>query len=213
MYSRAGSTPPISSTTRSERSRMSSKSPRDRVKTPDSSGRSPVENSIESARSSSSVWSAPPTVPWPRSPTLNVVTSRQVLVGLAAHDRARAAVLAEDHRRPGDRVVVVGHRMPVGAGRRHDEDVAYLRIIKRDVADQDVARFAMHPGNGDDLLATEPVGDIRLVFRAVEHRPQVVDHPTVDGNVRAHAGNLLDGSDGVDRDARVSDQRAPRLAQ
>src|SRR3954469_6763968 len=104
---------------------MSSKSPRERVKTPDSSGRKPVENSIESARSSSSVWNALPTVPWPRSPTLNDVTSRQVLVGLAPHDHARIAVAAEDDRRARDRVVVVRHRVAVRAGRRNDEDVAH----------------------------------------------------------------------------------------
>src|SRR3954469_5536719 len=131
--------PPISSTTRSERSRMSSKSPRERVKTPDSSGRMPVENSIESARSSSRLWNALPTVPWPRSPTLNVVTSSQVLVGLAAHDRAGLTVRAEDDRWPRDGVVVVGHRVAIGTGRGNDEDVAHLRIVQRHVLDQDVA--------------------------------------------------------------------------
>src|SRR3954468_10730963 len=130
--------PPINSTTRSERSRMSSNSPRERVKTPDNSGRMPVENSIESARSSSSVWNALPTVPWPRSPTLNDVTSRQVLIGLAAHDNARLAVTAEDHRRARNRVVVVGHRVAVGTSRRDHQDVAHLRVVERNVADQDV---------------------------------------------------------------------------
>src|SRR3954451_4912590 len=149
--------PPINSTIRSERSRMSSKSPLERVKTPDNSGRMPVENSIESARSSSSVWNALPTVPWPRSPTLKLVTSSQVLVGLAAHDRARVAVAAEDHRRPRNRVVVVGHRVTVGARGRDHDDVAHLRIVERHVLDQDVARLAVHAGDRDDLVAAEPV--------------------------------------------------------
>src|SRR3954470_2654384 len=152
MYSRAGSTPPISSTTRSERSRMSSKSPRDRVKTPDNSGRRPVENSIESARSSSSVWNELPTVPWPRSPTLKVVTRSQVLVRLAADDGPRLAVLAEDHRRARDGVVVVGHRVAVSTGGRDHQDVAYLRIVERRVADQDVVGIAVHSCHGDALL-------------------------------------------------------------
>src|SRR3954453_14761745 len=134
--------PPINSTMRSLRSRMSSNSPRDRVKTPDSSGRMPVENSTESARSSSSVWNALPTVPWPSSPTLKVVTSRQVLVGLAAHHRARLPVATEDHGRARDGVVVVGHRVPIGAGRGDHEDVADLRVVELRVADQDVARLA-----------------------------------------------------------------------
>src|SRR4051812_32441713 len=163
MYSRAGSTPPISSTIRSERSRMSSKSPRERVKMPDNSGRRPVENSIASARSSSKEWKALPTVPWPSSPTLNEVTSRQVLVGLAAHDDARLAVAAEDHRRARDRVVVVGHRVAVGAGRRDHQDVPHLRVVDPRVADQDVARLAVHAGHGDDLLAPDAVGDVCLV--------------------------------------------------
>src|SRR5436190_21560115 len=128
MYSRAGSSPPISSTIRSERSRMSSKSPRERVKTPDNSGRMPVENATASARSSSRVRNALPTVPWPRSPTLNVVTSRQVLVGLAADDHARLPVSAEDHRRPRDGGVVVRHRVAVGAGGLDPADFSYIWI-------------------------------------------------------------------------------------
>src|SRR3954465_14398104 len=123
---------------------MSSKSPRERVNTPDNSGRMPVENSIESARSSSSVWNALPTVPWPRSPTLKLVTGGQVLVGLAAHDGARVAIAAEDHRRSRNRVVVVGHRVAVGAGCGDDQDVADLGIVQRHVSDQDVARLAVH---------------------------------------------------------------------
>ena len=46
------------------------------------------------------------------------IAAHQVVVGLAAHDQARIAVLAEDHRRARHAVVVVGHRVAVGAGRR-----------------------------------------------------------------------------------------------
>src|SRR4051812_14353483 len=171
---------------------MSSKSPRERVKTPDNSGRMPVENSIESARSSSSSWKALPTVPWPRSPTLNDVTSRQVLVGLAPHHYTRVAVAAEDDGRPRDRVVVVGHRVTVSAGGWDDQDVADLWVVDCDVADQDVARLAVHAGNRHDLLSTEPVRDVRLVLGAVEHRPQVVDHAAVHRDIGADARDLLD---------------------
>ena len=48
----------------------------------------------------------------------------QVLVGLATHDQPRVAIPAEDHRRARNAVVVVGHRVAVGAGRRSDEHVA-----------------------------------------------------------------------------------------
>src|SRR5687768_627017 len=121
MYSRAGSVPPITSTTRSLFSTISSKSPVLRVSTPEISGRMPVADSIEPARASRSSWNAPPTVPRPRRPTLKLVTRCQVVEGLAPHDDARVAVLAEDHRRAAQRVVVVGHRMAVRARGRDDE--------------------------------------------------------------------------------------------
>jgi len=67
--SRAGSTPPINSTISSAPARISAKSPRERVSTPLITGRRPLKRSISSARCSSSVANAPPTVPWPSSPT------------------------------------------------------------------------------------------------------------------------------------------------
>src|SRR5437763_3235600 len=211
MYSRAGSMPPMSSTIRSLRSRMSSKSPRERVRTPDNSGRMPTEASIDPARSSSNLWNAPPTVPWPSSPTLNAVTSRQVLVGLAPDDDARLAGGAEDDGRARDRVVVVRHRVAVGAGGRDDQHVARLRVVQHDVAHEDVAGLAVHPGDRAELLAAGPVGDVRLVLRAVEHRTQVVRHPPVDRDVGAHTRDLLDRPDGVGRHPGVPDQRPTRL--
>ena len=57
------------------------------------------------------------------------------------------------------------------------------------------------------------VGDDRLVARAVEHRPQVVRHAAVDGDVGAHARDLLDGADRVGGDPGVADQRAAGLDQ
>ena len=62
-YSRAGSIPPISSTTRSESARISAKSPRERVSTPEITGLRPLTRSISAARSSSSATNAEPTVP------------------------------------------------------------------------------------------------------------------------------------------------------
>src|SRR5215207_5752967 len=140
--SRAGSTPPITSTIRSEAARISSKSPRERVSTPASSGRSPVTGTIASARSSSSRANADPTVPWPSSPTLNV-SGTQVLVGLAPHYAARVAARAEDHRRARHAVVVVGHRVSVGAGDRGHDDVAGPGVGQVRVLDQDVAGLAV----------------------------------------------------------------------
>ena len=59
-YERAGSIPPISSTIRSDPSRISSNDPERRVMTPLSSGRSPVVRSILAACSGSSAANADP---------------------------------------------------------------------------------------------------------------------------------------------------------
>src|SRR3954447_19205853 len=141
-YSRAGSRPPISSTIRSLPSRICSKSPRERVSTPLICGVNPVMLATACARSASSASKAAPTVPWPSSPTL-YVSAMQVLEGLAAHDRAGAAVGAEDDGRPRDAVVVVGHGVHVGAGDGRDEHVAGPRIGEPGLADQHVAGLAV----------------------------------------------------------------------
>src|SRR6185436_12985793 len=128
----------MTSTTRSEFARISSKSPRERVRTPASSGRSPVMGTIASARSRSSVAKAEPTVPWPSRPTLNV-SGTQVLVGLAADDDPRAPVAAEQHGRAADAVVVGRHGVAVGAGRGGDEHVAGPRVGQARAAHEHVA--------------------------------------------------------------------------
>src|SRR4051794_30356188 len=213
-YSRAGSMPPMSSTIRSLPARISSKSPRERVSTPVTSGVRPVTCAICSARWASSVSNAAPTVPWPRRPTL-YVSGMQVLEGLAAHDQARAAVGAEDDGGPRHAVVVVGHRVHVGAGDRGDERVAGLRVVQARLADQDVARLAVlaHHG-GRRAGGADVVREVGLVRRVVEHRAQVVRHAAVDGH-EAHGAvgqvDVLDRLDGVERDARGGHERAARL--
>src|SRR5215217_1449196 len=117
----------MSSTIRSEPSRISSNEPRERVSTPEISGRAPVIGSIASARSPSKTSKAEPTVPWPSSPTLNVA-GNQVLQRLAPHRHPRLAARAEDHGRPWHAVVVVGQRVPIGARHRGDDDVAGPRL-------------------------------------------------------------------------------------
>src|SRR5690242_12584951 len=135
--------PPISSTTRSLSWRISSKSPRERVSTPEISGRSPVVAATAPARSPSSASNAAPTVPWPSRPTLNDVSAMQLLVGLATDDGARRAVLAEDHRRPRLSVVGVRHRVAVRAGGGRDEHVAGPRVREAGVAHEHVAGLAV----------------------------------------------------------------------
>src|SRR5918998_5258937 len=213
-WSRAGSSPPISSTIRSLRSRMSSNSPRLRVRMPDSSARRPVSASTASARSSSSVANAAPTVPWPRSPTRNGsgIPSGEVVEGLAPYDHARVAVAAEHHRRPRKRVVVVGHRVTVGPGGGDHQHVAGPRVVQRDVAHEDVARLTVHPRDRELLSPPKAVGDLGLVARPVEHGTQVVGHPAVHGDIGANAGYALDRPHRIDGHPRVSHERAPGLA-
>ena len=140
--------------------RISSKSPSLRRRTPATSGRRPVTSStIVGALRRAARAKAPPTVPVPeerrRRTGLGHHTSRadQVVVGLAADDDPRLAVAAEDHRRPRHAVVVVGHRVAVGAGRRGDQHVADARGGQRRVADQDVAGLAVHAGDRRQRVA------------------------------------------------------------
>src|SRR4051794_2920000 len=161
--------PPMTSTTRSEVSRMSSNVPRERVSTPLRSGRSPVTCSTMSARASSSSANADPTVPWPSRPTLNVA-GNQVLDRFAADDEPRVAARGEHHGRARDAVVVVGHRVAVGAGGRGDDHVADAGLVERHLVDQHVAGLAVLAGQATGCGAAEAVDDLRLVARAVEHR-------------------------------------------
>src|SRR6476659_9210423 len=155
--------PPISSTIRSEPSTIWAKSPRERVSTPVSSGRSPVTAAIASARSASSASNAEPTVPWPSSPTLNV-SGIEVLEGLAAHDLAGATARAEDDRRARNAVVVFGHRVHVGTGHRHHQHVTGTRVGQRRLADQHVAGLAVLAHHGAWRAGrADPVGEVGLV--------------------------------------------------
>src|SRR4051794_21506425 len=201
------------------RSMFWSKSPRWRVRTPEISGRRPTCAEMASARSASSSAKAEPTVPWPSSPTLKVsaTTSRvplgQIVVGFAPNDDAGVAAGAEDHRRAREGVVVVGHGVAGGAGRGSDQHVAGSGPIETGLAHEDVTGLAMHSGDGARIGAAEPVGDLRLVARVVEHRAKVVHHPAVDRHVCAHPRNLLHGPDCVDRDPSVPHERAAGLAE
>src|SRR3954454_14218862 len=170
--SRAGSMPPMTSTTRSALSRTSWKVPRERVRTPVSSGRRPVTCSTWSVRSRSRSANAAPTVPWPRRPTLKV-SGKQVLVGLAPHDGPGFALADEDDGRPRLAVVVVGHRVAVGAGGGGDDEVAGARVVEQHLVDDDVAGLAVLAGQAAQGLAAEAPDDLGLVARVVEHRAQV----------------------------------------
>src|SRR5581483_8858741 len=150
------SIPPISSTIRSDPSRISSNDPELRVMNPLSSGRSPVRRSIRSACDGSMSANARPTVPWPSSPTRKTpsleldVTGGQVLVGFAAHDHPGFAVSAEDHRGTRDAVVVVGQRITVSAGDSRGYHFTRGRVGQSHLAHDHISGLA--------VLAGDPAG-------------------------------------------------------
>src|SRR3954454_10553159 len=162
--------------------RISSKSPCEVVSTPTISGRMPVRLMTPAARWGSSSANAAPTVPWPSSPMRKVsgISEGEVLVGLAAHYHPRLAIPAKDHRRARDAVVVVGHRVAVGAGDGGDEDVARLRVAQRRRLDEHVTGLAVLADDRVRPAVADAIRDLRLVAGAVEHRPQVVGHAAVD---------------------------------
>src|SRR4051795_9485987 len=157
----------MTSTIRSELARTSSKVPRERVSTPLSSGRRPVMCSTPGARACSSSAKAAPTVPWPSRPTLNVA-GNQVLDGLAAHAEPRVTAGGEDDRRARHAVVVVGHRVAVGAGRGRDDQIAGAGVVEQHVIDDDVAGLAVLAGQAARRGAAEAIGDLGLVAGAIE---------------------------------------------
>src|SRR5690606_32050277 len=128
--------------------------------------------------------------------------------GLTADDDARVAVLAEDHRWAWGAVVVVGHRVSVGAGDRRDEDVADARVGERDVAYEQVAGLAVLARDVRALAAARElrsVGEERLVRGPIEHWTEIVGHAAVDRD--PGRDGALDRLDRIERDGRIRDQR------
>src|SRR3954463_5642686 len=138
--------PPMTSTIRSLLSRICSKSPSLRRRTPVISGRMPVIASICAARAGSSSANAPPTVPRPSSPmrkTRSDIALEQVLGPFAPDDETGVAAGDEDHGRPGCAVVGVGHGEAAAAGRRRDDHVPHLRLGQMRILHDHVAGFAV----------------------------------------------------------------------
>ena len=80
----------------------------------------------------------------------------QIVVGLAPHDDARLAVAAEDDRRARHAVVVVGHRVAVGAGRGRRPATSPTRVGEPRLLDQDVAGLAVHAGDRRHVSVASP---------------------------------------------------------
>src|SRR3954453_1915140 len=157
--------PPIASTIRSPPPGIASKSPCERVRPPVIRGLWPVACSTCAARPGSSSANAPPTVPWPRGPMRKSDIAReQVVVGLAACDGAGVAARAEDDGRPRHAVVVVRHRVGVGAGGGRDEQVAGLRVVEVGLPHEHVAGLAVLAGYAAAVAGARrgAVGEPRL---------------------------------------------------
>ena len=84
----------------------------------------------------------------------------------------------------------------------------------RHVVGEDVARLAVLADHGDGRDPRDRVAGTvrrqRLEAGVVQHGPQVVGHPAVDGHERA-AGGVLARTDRVEGDDRVRHERAPGL--
>src|SRR6185436_19147273 len=92
----------------------------------------------------------------------------------------RVAVAGEHHRNPPGAVVLVGHRVAVGAGDRHRQQIADHRLAQRDTVDQDVTRFAVPPDHTDRLTSADPVDDAGLEALPGQRHVEVVTHAAVD---------------------------------
>ena len=70
------------------------------------------------------------------------VMGQHVVQGLPVHQHARAAVAGEHHRRARQAVVVAGHRVAVGAGGGHGQQVATDVDLPDDLGDGDLLAVA-----------------------------------------------------------------------
>src|SRR5450759_3204749 len=144
---------------------------------------------------------------------LPLFAAQQVVVRLPAHHHPGLPVLHEHDCGPNLLVVVARHRLAVGAGRAHADDVADLNGLDADVARDEVAGLAVLARDGHDLAAglVGLVGHEHLVVRVVQGGADVVGHAAVDRHVGADAGDVLDRAGGVQRHAGVGHDRAARL--
>src|SRR5438128_4645644 len=140
--------------------------------------------------------------------------SEKILEGLPADDGVCVPISHQDDGRAWLAVVVRRHRVPVGPGGRDRQEVAALHGGRQHhVPDQDVARFAVHAGDGHQPARLVPglVGEERRVARLVEGGPDVVAHPAVDRDVGPDPGDLLDDPDGVEGHHGVAHEEAAGL--
>ena len=153
--------------------------------------------------------------PHPRPPAPAVQASRRTRSSnVSRRMTTRASPPGRTPPRARDLVVVGTHGVAVGAGHGRRQHVADRDVGRNPgVADQQVARLAVlaHHGHRPGAGRVDRTGQEHLVPAAVQHRPWVVAHPAVDGDVGAHAGDVLDRADRVQRDRGLGRDRPARL--
>ena len=152
---------------------------------------------------------------------LRIVRSSQEHVGgeevverLAANDETGVTVGTEHDRRTGDLVVVRAHRVAVRAGDRHREQIADPGVDRQlRVERQHVTRLAVlaDQARRQATWVVDRTREERLVTGPVEHRPGIVAHSAVDGDVGAHVGDVFDRADRVHGHGRRRDDGPTRL--
>src|SRR6478735_2137535 len=223
MSDRAGSMPPMTSTTISARVTSSSASvvnnagstpsaarsrPARRTAMPTISRGAPTRAAMSSACSTSRRATAPPTTPAPSRATRNgwgsltALSTAAILPSVRApDDDAGHAVPDGDHRWP-RRVVVLAREGPaVGARARDGDEVAGADVAGEElVLDDDVAALAVlaHDAGEHRVGGGRPARQRARVVGVVEGGADVVAHPAVDRDVEALGAAVeLDRFDGA----------------
>ena len=143
------------------------------------------------------------------------VESHEVFKRLPSHEELRLPVVDEHHRRSCEAVVVARHRMVVGPGGGHREEITLLEVLRHgDARAEHVAALAVLAHDGDQALrgGTRSVSCVsERVASAVEGMAGVIGHPPVHAHVGPLPRHVLHGADPVDGAARRCGDGAPRL--
>ena len=120
-------------------------------------------------------------------------------------------ILDYDLRRSRAQIVVGGHRIPVGPGIQHGEQISGFRRGQRAVFSEQVAGLA-HPAHDiEDPIGTRAAGKRHDAMPGpVQRRPQEVVHPAVDDAELSGSG-LLGVKNPHHQGSGGAEERPPRL--
>ena len=140
----------------------------------------------------------------------------QVARPLAPDPHGRTPILDRDDGRTTDPVVRAGERIRVGAGGGERQQIPALDVGReRDRVGEHVTGLAVASDDGHGLVdrATPPRCRRHRVSRVVEHRPDVVRHPPVDGDHGPAVAERPTIAHPVQRDRWVPDDAAAGLGR